>query len=251
MRIVAHMAVKDEAERFLDSCLAWNSQWFDELHIYDGGSTDTTVEIAKKYTSHIDVHPENGVGFYEDEGKYRQAAWDAMSVSCNLQEGDWVFALDADEFLTGTAKFEQQNPRSGLELMADFAGKTKKKSASMVRAEVWDASGIPLLVRTDGYWAKDRVIRFVRWQPKGKMRDAKLGCGSVPLYGLKSAVETVHTCSLIHFGYTIDGEAERKYSLYSGASGNAHNPKHIASLLTQPKLAEFQGVAPKWWLGER
>lgn len=245
------MVVRNEAERFLDSCLAWNSQWCDEMHIYDGGSSDDTVKIARKYTSFIDVHPSDSVGFYEHEGQYRQAAWNALSATCDLRDGDWVFGLDADEFLVGSDKFERQNPRSGLEALAGFAEKASKRSASISRGEVWDISGIPLRVRTDGEWARDKVTRFVRWEPKGKMRDVKLGCGSVPLYGLKGPVSNVHTCSLLHFGYAIEGEAERKYGLYSGTSGNAHNPNHVASLLTKPKLAELSGVAPKWWLGEK
>lgn len=250
-RIIAHMVIRNEADRFLDSCLEWNKQWFDELHVYDGNSTDRTLEIARTHTSLIGVHPEDGVGFYEDEGKYRTVAWRNLEKVCAPEEGDWVFCLDADEFLIGSDKVEQQNPRSGLELLAEMAEKSNKKSAMMGRAEIWDASGVPLKVRVDGEWARDRVVRFVRWEPKGKMRNAKLGCGSVPDYGLKQPFSTVHACRILHFGYAIEGEAERKYSLYSGASGNAHSGPHIASIVMKPKLVDWDSVTPKWWLGER
>ena len=50
------LIVKDE-ERFLDNCLKSVKDIAGEIIIVDTGSIDRTVEIAKKYTDKIYLHP--------------------------------------------------------------------------------------------------------------------------------------------------------------------------------------------------
>lgn len=247
MRIFAHMVVKNEAERFLDASLSWNKQWFDEVHIYDDMSTDDTLKIACKHTNKIGKHDPSQVDFMEHEGVFRQTAWDNFAEVCQPDEGDWVFCLDADEFLIGTDK--DPNPLVGLGFLAGYAEGVKKEGVSISRPEIWHLDGEYPLVRLDGEWAKDRPARFVRWKPEGKIRNVQLGCGSVPLYGLKGSVQNIHMCSLLHFGYAVEGEAQRKFDLYSSVERNHHNAKHVASIVEKPKLGEWKGPMPKWWRG--
>ncbi len=80
------MIVKNE-EVFLDQCLKSVKDFVDEIIIVDTGSTDGTVEIARKYTDKIYFHPW--------EGSFSQARNQALAYA----SGDWVFQIDGDEEL--------------------------------------------------------------------------------------------------------------------------------------------------------
>jgi glycosyltransferase involved in cell wall biosynthesis len=80
------MIVKNE-EVFLDQCLKSVKDFVDEIVIVDTGSTDGTVEIARKYTDKVYFHPW--------EGSFSQARNQALAYA----SGDWVFQIDGDEEL--------------------------------------------------------------------------------------------------------------------------------------------------------
>jgi glycosyltransferase involved in cell wall biosynthesis len=67
-------------------CLQSVYDWADEMFIIDSGSTDKTLEIAKKYTDKIYEHP------FENYAKQRNWAQDSLPI-----KNEWVFHLDADE----------------------------------------------------------------------------------------------------------------------------------------------------------
>ena len=76
---------KDEARKIghaLDSARACS--WVTEIVVFDSGSTDATVEIARRYTDRVEFQP--WVDFSTNRRKIVQAA-----------RNDWVFVLDADE----------------------------------------------------------------------------------------------------------------------------------------------------------
>jgi glycosyltransferase involved in cell wall biosynthesis len=79
------MIVKNE-EKWLDSCLSSAKKWADEIIICDTGSTDRSVEIAKKYTDNVFSH--KWVDFS-----------DARNASVRDAKYDYIFTLDADEYL--------------------------------------------------------------------------------------------------------------------------------------------------------
>lgn len=68
-------------------------QWADEIVVIDSFSTDSTVEIARKYTDRIVQVP------FEGFGKLRQSAIAATS-------NEWIFSLDTDERCTELARKE-------------------------------------------------------------------------------------------------------------------------------------------------
>ncbi len=61
--------------------------WADELVVVDSGSTDNTVEIARRYNARIFVEPWKGYG-------------GQMNSAIDKCTSPWVFSLDADEVLT-------------------------------------------------------------------------------------------------------------------------------------------------------
>ncbi len=69
---------------------------FDEVLVYDTGSSDNTIDIAKQYPNVV-VHEAPFEGF----GLCRNKA-------TNLAKNDWILALDSDEILTPELRNEIQ-----------------------------------------------------------------------------------------------------------------------------------------------
>lgn len=92
------MMVKNE-ERYLDKTLfALNNLRKDidtELIILDTGSTDNTVEIAKKYTDKVYF------------AKWNDNFADMRNISISYASGEWILILDADEKLTNYDKLKE------------------------------------------------------------------------------------------------------------------------------------------------
>ena len=78
------MIVKNE-EKYLQGCLDSARQYVDEIVIIDTGSTDSTIEIAKKNNAKIYSYPWTG------------SFSDARNTSLKHSASDWILYLDADE----------------------------------------------------------------------------------------------------------------------------------------------------------
>lgn len=86
--VVVCMIVKNE-EALLARCLDTVKE-ADAIYIADTGSTDKTVEIAKRYTQNVFTD-------YKWEGHFANARNHVLSKV--KEEGAWVLSIDADEFL--------------------------------------------------------------------------------------------------------------------------------------------------------
>ncbi len=69
--------------------------WANEVHILDSLSTDRTLEIARRYSCNIAQHK------FENYGKQRNHALEHLPI-----KSEWVFFLDADEWLPEALKQE-------------------------------------------------------------------------------------------------------------------------------------------------
>ncbi len=87
MTLSVIVITKNEAER-LPRCLESVREIADEIIVLDSGSTDATLEIARRYTENVFISPD-WPGF----GPQKNRALDYAT-------GDWVLSLDADEWLT-------------------------------------------------------------------------------------------------------------------------------------------------------
>lgn len=74
---------KDEADR-IEDCLKSVANWADEIIVLDSGSTDNTVEIAKRYTDNVYITDWPGYG------PQKQRALEKAT-------SNWVLSIDADE----------------------------------------------------------------------------------------------------------------------------------------------------------
>lgn len=81
------IAVYNE-EKNLETCLSSIASLAHEIVVVDGGSTDKTIEIARKFTSKI-IKSDNPPIFHLN----KQKALDAC-------HGEWILQLDADEVIT-------------------------------------------------------------------------------------------------------------------------------------------------------
>ena len=88
-KISATIICKDEA-RNIEDCLK-SVAWCDEVVVVDSGSTDGTVELAKKHTPKVIHNPWPG---YVAQKNF----------ALDQATGDWVISLDADERCTPELK---------------------------------------------------------------------------------------------------------------------------------------------------
>lgn len=70
----------------IENCLQ-SVLWADEIILVDSGSTDKTIEIAKKYTDKIFIRDD-----WEGFGEQRRRAE-------NYASNDWILAIDSDEVI--------------------------------------------------------------------------------------------------------------------------------------------------------
>ena len=80
------MIVKNE-EEFLANCLESVRNVVDEMIIVDTGSTDGTVDIARRYNAKVYFH------------EWQNSFSEARNFALQFVTGDWVLQLDADEEL--------------------------------------------------------------------------------------------------------------------------------------------------------
>lgn len=85
------LIVKDE-EAMLESCLESVGRLADEIVVYDTGSTDRTVEIARAGGARVFE------GFWDDSFAR------ARNAALGQARGEWVLSLDADETFLGDAQ---------------------------------------------------------------------------------------------------------------------------------------------------
>ena len=169
------MIVKNE-EEFLDKCLSSVKDYVDELIIVDTGSTDSTVEIAKKYTNKIYFHPW--------ENSFSKARNQALSYAT----GDWIFQIDGDEELMEgsgerlrkTVQESKNEDVINVKILCSYANGTKTSMHNFER-----------LFRNNG------VIHY-----EGRVHNRIVGYKN-PRY---SRIE------LWHYGYNVDEEkAQEKF----------------------------------------
>lgn len=75
-------------ERYIGNCLSNLIKYGMEIIVVDTGSTDATVEIAKKYTKNV----------YSYEWNDDFSA--ARNYACQKASNNWILALDCDEYVT-------------------------------------------------------------------------------------------------------------------------------------------------------
>lgn len=92
-KLSAIIITKNE-ERNIGRCIESIKDLVDEIIIVDSGSTDRTIEIARKYTDKIYFRQ-----WTDDFAAQRNYALSKAT-------GDWILSLDADEVVSSELKAE-------------------------------------------------------------------------------------------------------------------------------------------------
>lgn len=246
MRIFGLLVTRNECDRYLQSCLAWNLPFFDGMLVYDDGSTDDTMKVVEAAgKAHYTVRPDNVPTFLEHEGRLRQDAILALDELFMPKDGDWIFVIDADEFIV----VDGGDP-AVLRDAAAAAERSGCKSVQMRLPEMWEID--PPLERTDGFWGSIKCTRFYKWQPGGRPRDLPMGCGAEPSYVATSKIYIkARNIQLMHVGYAHPDDVTAKYARYSSLANNGHADSHIESITAKPDLKRWKGEMPAIWRGVR
>lgn len=181
------LIVKDE-ERLLPACLASVADIADEVIVYDTGSSDRTVEIARSAGARVIE------GYWDDSFARARNAALAQAV------GEWVFSLDADEVLLA-------DPGS---LRAIVGDRRSKIEAYLVSIENLHGAGNARSVHT--------AIRLFRrthctWRHRLHEQVVAADDSSRPL-----SIGYLSGSRIVHYGYAADvfqekGKAERNLAL--------------------------------------
>jgi glycosyltransferase involved in cell wall biosynthesis len=131
--MISAVVIAKNEEKLIETCLK-SLAWVDEIIVADNGSTDKTLEIAKKYTNKIVQY--DGQDFAELRNKAHEKA-----------TGDWVFYVDADERVLSTLKNEI------LTLVVD----TKKVAYAVSRKNIIFGKAVSY-----GPYKKDWMIRLFK-----------------------------------------------------------------------------------------
>ena len=87
MNKISIVMITKNADLLLETSLQ-SLIYFDEVLIYDNGSTDRTLEIAYAFDN-VSLHQGPFLGFGPSKAH-----------AANLAKNDWVFSLDADETIS-------------------------------------------------------------------------------------------------------------------------------------------------------
>lgn len=239
-RLIVSYVTKNETDRWFQASLESSAAFADGVFVYDDKSDDDTVDLAFEYTKDICVRWEDETSFLEDESAFRSNAWGHMVETMNLTDGDWILSLDADEVFVGKI-------RSWIELV-ERIDKPKYNSINIPIPEVWNVD--PVQTRIDGFWNTCSAPRLVRYKKDWTFLKKKMGCGSVPTYGLKGPFKNAVMGRIYHLGYAVEEDRKAKSERYQGMKDHGHNQKHIDSILQKPKLKTVESF-PEVWRGIR
>ena len=128
----------------IEACLA-SAAFADEIVVVDSGSTDGTVEIARKYGAR--VIQQDWLGF----GRQKQFAVDQASH-------DWVLCLDCDERISGPLRQEVESVLHEPKFQAYQMPRCNRFMGRWLRhGEGYPDWSLRLFNRTHAHWSKDEV----------------------------------------------------------------------------------------------
>lgn len=182
MKLSVAIATYNE-EKKLGACLASVSSWVDEIVLVDGGSTDRTIAIAKKYNARI-TKTDNPPIFHINKQK-----------ALDSSRGEWILQLDADEVVPDKLRDE---------ILSVVRAKPKENGYYMPRKNFFCGRWLQ-----KGGQYPDYLIRFIR---RGYARfPARSVHEQIVVDGSVGYLQN----SLLHYSYDSISEYWRKANAYT------------------------------------
>ena len=94
--MISVLILTKNEQQDLPACLK-SVSWSDDIHVYDSGSSDDTIEISQRFGAKVTerTYGESKRAFGGDEAAHRN--WGLENIAF---KHPWVFAIDADERMT-------------------------------------------------------------------------------------------------------------------------------------------------------
>ncbi|HBR28642.1 MAG TPA: glycosyl transferase [Firmicutes bacterium] len=229
--LLAMMAVRNEAERYLKPVLDRLSTYVDGIVILDDASTDGTPDLCRAHPKVIRFERLTTPLFVQNEAALRRKLWDLTVEAAPT----WVLALDADEVLETRA-------------VAELPHLLAQTRCDLITFPVYHFWGDLRHYRVDHWWhpSRGRTACLHRYQPNRSYHwpSRALHSGRFP----QEAYLTPRLSSsvrLLHFGYADRTTHRAKYQRYLtlDPQGNYCPLVHYRSILdSHPQL--------KSWVGE-
>jgi glycosyltransferase involved in cell wall biosynthesis len=154
MKKISAIILAGNAENLIKDCLE-SLSWVDEILIINTGSTDKTVDIAKKFKTQVLTAPKGNFSDWRNFGAKKA-------------EGDWLFYVDVDERVTPLLRKEIQKVIS----------KPKNQAYAIPRKNILLGHEMK-----HGGWWPDYVLRLMRKESlkgwKGELHEQPEIKGSV------------------------------------------------------------------------
>lgn len=241
-KVFVLMVTKEEAGRYLGQVLRSICPHVSGVLVYDDKSRDETPIVADKEGAVVVVRGDETPSFLEHEGQFRQAALCALVETFNLDEGDWVLVLDADELLVSPFPLKAALQAATLDAEANGA-----RAVRIPIHTVWGGEHVGRtmhrpLIRTDGFWPTLNEPRLWQWFPDAQFLKKSMGCRNEPTYVWQYPIlESQFDVSLLHYGYAWPEDQIVRYERYSSLKDHGHNPSFINSIRTHPTTTKWRG----------
>lgn len=194
MKLVGMLQNYNEAQDGnLERCLTNMSKFCDDIVVLDDASTDNSVEIIKKFTSHIIYNTVNQKRMNETSNRQKLVDY-SISLDC-----DWMVWLDGDEIFD----------RSGEEHAIRDLMKFDVEGYSFLEYQLWKSLD---KYRVDELWAKLWMPRM--WRNKEIMtieQISGLHQNQWPV-NLHQVIKSDIKC--IHFGFSSEEKINQQYEIY-------------------------------------
>jgi glycosyltransferase involved in cell wall biosynthesis len=212
-RLSVTVATLNEAVN-LEACLQAVA-WADEIVIVDDGSTDDTLEVARRHTDGVIVRPSHG-NFHANK-----------NLAIRMATGDWILSLDADEIVPAELGAEI---RAAIQATPHVAFRVGRRNYFLGR---W--------IRHGG-WYPDRIIRLFR---KG-VTEWPLNIHLTPQVSPPATVGELQG-ELLHFTYRNLVQYFDKFNRYTSKLAQEEQERGVRPTLGY-SMANLLLRPPAWFL---